>query len=354
MSNNFILTHRSYIRYVLRMQKILFLVAFLTFSAPAMAADAPEFQLPIDCMIGKDCWIMNYVDMDPDDGGFQDPLCGARGYDGHKGTDIAIRSQAEMEEGVAVLAPQDGKVEKVRDGEPDRFPTEEQIEQSKADRKECGNAVSIDHGNGLKTIYCHMKKGSIAVKPEQEIKAGDKIGEVGLSGMTEFPHIHFGILWEGAVMDPFTGQSSTQGCGVVRRSLWHPDDNLIYQDTAIYHAGFSTKVPKLDAIDRGDQPVETIKTDADILTFWFAAFGSQEGDAIDMKIIAPDGSVFARHTVEEPKTRTRIFYFMGKKLEDNPLIPGTYIGEVTISRKQDDGSIKTFLETRRLQVTAAD
>ena len=49
-----------------------------------------------------------------------------------------------------------------------------------------GNAVVIDHGNKWVTLYAHLKKGSIRVRPGDIVKAGQTLGLVGLSGLTGF------------------------------------------------------------------------------------------------------------------------------------------------------------------------
>lgn len=63
-----------------------------------------------------------------------------------------------------------------------------------------GNAVYIDHGNGLVTEYFHLK--SYAVKPNQTVKKGQKIGIVGETGRVTGPHLHFGVRWHGACINP--------------------------------------------------------------------------------------------------------------------------------------------------------
>ncbi|MEM6781840.1 MAG: M23 family metallopeptidase [Pseudomonadota bacterium] len=330
---------------------MLFLAVFLTFISPVSAQDKPSFGLPIDCNINENCWIMNYVDMDLAENAFKDPFCGPRGYDGHKGTDFAIQSKIEMDEGVRVLAAKAGTVEKIRDGAPDRFANAEDIEAVKEARKECGNAVLIDHGNTLKTIYCHLKKDSVAVETGQTVEAGDVIGEVGLSGMTEFPHLHFGILWEGAVIDPFTGQSNTQGCGTITQPLWDTALNLNYTATSLYHAGFSNRIPDIENIDRGQTNQTELTADQSLLTFWFAAFGAQEGDSITMTITAPDGSVFVERDITQPKTRARQFYFVGKRTEDEPLMSGIYTGTVEYRREKQNERVKLYKIERQLTVT---
>lgn len=63
-----------------------------------------------------------------------------------------------------------------------------------------GNSVYIDHGNGLISEYFHLK--DIAVKKNQTVEKGEKIGEVGQTGRVTGPHLHLGIRWHGARVRP--------------------------------------------------------------------------------------------------------------------------------------------------------
>ncbi|MBD2755927.1 M23 family metallopeptidase [Spirosoma validum] len=63
-----------------------------------------------------------------------------------------------------------------------------------------GNSVFIDHGNGLISEYFHLK--SYTVKPNQTVKKGQKIGLVGETGRVTGPHLHFGVRWHGACVNP--------------------------------------------------------------------------------------------------------------------------------------------------------
>jgi len=63
-----------------------------------------------------------------------------------------------------------------------------------------GNSVFIHHGDGLITMYFHLRR--LEVKTGQEIDRGQRIGTVGATGRATGPHLHFGIRWRGARIDP--------------------------------------------------------------------------------------------------------------------------------------------------------
>lgn len=63
-----------------------------------------------------------------------------------------------------------------------------------------GNAVVIDHGYGLMTLYGHMS--SIAVEEGQEVARGDVIGRSGATGLAGGDHLHFTVLLGGLPVDP--------------------------------------------------------------------------------------------------------------------------------------------------------
>jgi phosphatidylserine decarboxylase len=63
-----------------------------------------------------------------------------------------------------------------------------------------GNAVFVDHGDGLVSQYFHLSK--VEAAEGQQLARGAKIGEVGATGRATGPHLHFGIRWRGARVDP--------------------------------------------------------------------------------------------------------------------------------------------------------
>ena len=54
-----------------------------------------------------------------------------------------------------------------------------------------GNHVIIDHGNGEFSFFAHFRKGSVAVKKGDALRAGDLLGLVGNSGNSSEPHLHY-------------------------------------------------------------------------------------------------------------------------------------------------------------------
>ena len=63
-----------------------------------------------------------------------------------------------------------------------------------------GNVVEIDHGNGFVTRYAHLNR--ITVKQGQKVSLHDKVGELGNSGRSTGPHIHYEILHNGKPKNP--------------------------------------------------------------------------------------------------------------------------------------------------------
>jgi murein DD-endopeptidase MepM/ murein hydrolase activator NlpD len=63
-----------------------------------------------------------------------------------------------------------------------------------------GNAVFIDHGDGLISMYFHLS--DLNVTPGLEVQKGHVLGRVGSTGRATGPHLFFGIRWHNARIDP--------------------------------------------------------------------------------------------------------------------------------------------------------
>jgi len=313
----------------------------------------PAFQWPVQCTLNEDCWVINYVDIDQNDDIGTDFKCLNRSYEGHNGTDIAVKSVIDITNGVPILSAANGVIKRMRNGEPDRLASAKDIAEIKKMRKECGNAIMIDHDNGIETVYCHLKNNSITVKQGQKVKAGERIALMGLSGMTQFPHLDFMILENKKAIDPFSSLTPTDKCGAAPKSKWHKDTNLTadtLNDITIMYAGFQTDIPTLKAIDQGDfTPLDTAPTSADKLIFWSTLYGLQKGDAINIEILDANLKTIDKKQIIQDKTRARQLYYIGKRLKDG-LEPGVYTASITVTRKAPNKEAQKWQKDAALSV----
>ena len=63
-----------------------------------------------------------------------------------------------------------------------------------------GNMVEIDHGNGFRTRYGHMRK--LNVKKGEDVKLGQQLGEMGSTGRVTGTHLHYEVWFDDKVRDP--------------------------------------------------------------------------------------------------------------------------------------------------------
>lgn len=63
-----------------------------------------------------------------------------------------------------------------------------------------GNLVILDHGHQIFTIYAHLD--SMTVKKGDILNVGEKLGEVGSTGRSTGPHLHWGMYWRNIALDP--------------------------------------------------------------------------------------------------------------------------------------------------------
>ena len=296
------------------------MIKALTLSmALAFPAGAFELAFPADCRLGDSCYIQQYVDHDPGPSA-QDFTCGPLSYEGHDGTDIALPSRAAMFAGVNVLAAGAGTVKGLRDGIADFAPVV-------AD-KECGNGVLVDHGGGWETQYCHMKQGSVRVQVGDAVVPGSVLGQIGQSGMAEFPHLHLSVRHNGAELDPFAPDSLTS-CGAPGPGLW--GEPLAYQPGGLLSLGISAAIPDYPAVKAGLASPDLPK-DAPALVVWAFLFGAQAGDTILFRLTGPDGDVLTERTVLE-KTQAQAFRAVGRKLKIAKWPAGRYQGEAILQRR---------------------
>ncbi|MDX1872229.1 M23 family metallopeptidase [Mycolicibacterium sp. 120266] len=94
--------------------------------------------------------------------------------------------------GADVHAVADGPVVAVLDGLPEQTPG--QTPAGLALDQYAGNHVVQDLGGGNFALYAHLKTGSVKVQPGQRLKAGDVLGNLGNTGNSDAPHLHFHVM----------------------------------------------------------------------------------------------------------------------------------------------------------------
>jgi murein DD-endopeptidase MepM/ murein hydrolase activator NlpD len=103
-----------------------------------------------------------------------DPISGVRRF--HAALDMAAPT------GTAVKAAMDGRVSAV------------------GVNSTYGNFIILNHGNGYQTLYAHLN--TVSVKKDDRVNQGARIGEVGNTGYSTGPHLHFAVYKNGRAVNP--------------------------------------------------------------------------------------------------------------------------------------------------------
>ncbi|MCA1065609.1 M23 family metallopeptidase [Rossellomorea sp. AcN35-11] len=97
----------------------------------------------------------------------------------------------KMHKGIDIARPSDPTIKSVDNG---------RVISAGWDDGGYGNKVVIDHGNGYKTIYAHLK--SISVSAGQTVERGQKIGIMGSTGESTGVHLHLEVYKNGSLINP--------------------------------------------------------------------------------------------------------------------------------------------------------
>ena len=96
--------------------------------------------------------------------------------------------------GAPVYAPGSGRIVRMKDGVPDNINGKATFtidEFRKDPTVPAGNFVMIDHQNGEYSLMAHMKQGSVRVRVGEMVRAGQQVGQMGVSGDAYLPHVHY-------------------------------------------------------------------------------------------------------------------------------------------------------------------
>jgi len=240
--------------------------------AQAAPADRAWIEvLPIAGVPGEDFYVGKLFDRDPAPGAACDFMGGERTYDGHQGTDLGLAGFEVMEIGVPVLAVLEGTVTAVIDGQDDH--------QTTSLRGRLGNGVAIRHDSSRSSYYGHLRKGSMRVRPGERVQTGQQIAEVGSSGDSSGPHLHFECIENRRRIDPFAPPSHAA------ESRWVHQPSYTYPVKAI-DAGIS-----LERITEAFQMPRTpfVREGAGRIDFWILTINQEDNDVRLWELIRPDG-----------------------------------------------------------------
>ena len=236
-----------------------------------------------------------------------------------------------MEDGVNVLSAAEGRVAGLRDGMKDQILSSKN--RSDFQGKDCGNGVVITHETGWTTQYCHMKQGSIRVQKGQKVAAGEILGQIGLSGRTEFPHLHLTVRKDQKVIDPFHPKDRINYTTSDQTTLWK--DPLDYRAGGLLSAGFSDAVPDYATIKAGTGTGPQLTRGSNALVLWVYGFGLQAEDVLRFEIRGPEGRIFA-HDDSMPKAQAQMMLATGLKRKQNLWPKGAYQGIVKLIRNGNE------------------
>lgn len=307
-------------------------IAGLAAVLPALTraqSEGPRLAFPLACVIGQTCEVQHYVDRDPGPAAV-DYRCGPHTYDKHNGIDIRLLDMGAQKRGVDVLAAAPGRVARLRDGEPDLSVRTTGI--GAVANKECGNGVVIDHGEGWETQYCHLARSSVRVKAGDVVQAGTLIGKVGLSGETEYPHLHMTVRHAGKVVDPFAPNAAPGTC-VSQAGLWTADaaERLVYKRGTILNVGFADTQLDMNAVETGGITPPTVNSA--LVIAYVRTIAMEAGDNVQVILTGPDGAVLAR-SPEQPAMRWRAqdLAYVGKRRPATGWPPGEYRAVIRLIR----------------------
>ncbi len=258
--------------------KYLLLLTFFSFYTSILLFSQSPFGTPIEGDYGKEFIINNYVDWGIV--GFpSDHECLSKTYGGHQGTDFQIRNIALMDSGVYVLAAEAGTVTAIQDG---LFDREKMIDIEKG----FGNFIAINHFNGFQTYYAHLKKESLLVSVGDTVSIGQRIAQVGSSGNSSDPHLHFEIWYDSTfIFDPFKGT-----CGNPT-TLW--SDPIPYDSSFfVWTSGTSNYLLDLDTVREEPIQIDTFYTFDDAISYWNIMAGLRAGDHLDIEWYEPGGQLW--------------------------------------------------------------
>jgi murein DD-endopeptidase MepM/ murein hydrolase activator NlpD len=264
--------------------------------------------------------ISNYVDQDQTTG-IRDFNCGSTTYDGHKGTDISTWPFHFLKmdnDQVEVIAAAPGTIIDKADGAFDK---------NCAMGSNPANYVIIQHADGSRALYWHMKMNSILSKAiGQTVSTGEYLGVVGSSGSSTAPHLHFEIWANSAstsYLDPYSGT-----CNTLNSTSWW-NTQKPYTEPAIERISIATAAPVFPTCPGTETTNEAPCFPAGgNAKFVIYLRDETSGMTATLRILRPNLTAYATWTHDCTSNYTASYWWWSYNL---PTTPGTYTFEVTFN-----------------------
>lgn len=234
--------------------------------------------------------ISNFVDQ-ASNNQVLDYNCGARSYNGHRGTDYYLWpfSWFKMDNNqVRVIAAAAGTIVARSDGNFDR---------SCSMNNNNWNAVYVQHSDGSVAWYGHLKNGSLTAKGiGASVAQGEYLGIVGSSGSSTEPHLHFEVYDAASnLVDPYAGSCN----GLNLQSAWA--SQRPYYDSAVNKLIVGNAPPAFSTCPNAESPNENTALrygqPANFSTFYRDQLNSQQSQ---YRVLRPNGTVYASWTHNSP------------------------------------------------------
>lgn len=254
---------------------------FFTFTPTPAVSPPNKFIAPLGGVPFKDWSIVDYADLNPSrtnvDFLGNGPSSFVFSVDGLTGMNLAVANFAKMDTGVPVRAAADGFVVSVVDGNFDRQTTSSFNPQT--------NQIVIDHGGGWTTVYSSLLNGSVAVKPNDPVRAGQLIGLVGSSGPSFNPHLNFDVQRNGYSVETNLNSSVF---------FVNPIPYQNFQPTTLLDIGVTNDIFFFGELDERPTTYTTFSdTSGDTVRLWFRASHINTNDVVTVRWIRPDGATLA-------------------------------------------------------------
>ncbi len=179
-----------------------------------------------------------------------------------------------------------------------------------------------------------MANGTLTIKPGDRVAAGQPLGLVGLSGETEFPHLHLTVRRDDRVVDPFAVDVQPGSCGG-GTPLWDEPSQkaMAYRAGEVINRGFSDRPLTLEAIENDEQHPEKPTPRAAALVAYVLTIGLERGDQQTLRILDPNWKLFSEYVAAPlDHDKAQAFVMTGRKRHNDPWPTGTYRATYRVQR----------------------